>query len=136
MHGHARRYLPSQYCNSAMVHLKSANMPATPVMREEKREARASIGELEDAFVVMSWRDLITYGERIEHVISPSGRRFRVKSYTFWDMEEFASGMECGIKVRPEVGWRRWWPYKGWVSRGGPDDWFEPHEVGDLKRHG
>jgi hypothetical protein len=53
---------------------------------------------------------------------SPSARRFRVKSYAFWDMDEWASGMYVIVKVRPVAGWRRFWAYKAVETRGGPGD--------------
>ena len=52
----------------------------------------------------------------------PSGRRFRVKSNVFWDMEAWASGMYVIVKVYAEHGIRRWWPWKEVAVRGGPDD--------------
>ena len=91
-------------------------------MDAEKAEAKQLIREWQERFWEMSWPDLDAYGTRIEEVVTPSGRRFRVKTWTFWDMDEWASGMNCIIKVRPLKGWRKWWPYKDWAARGGPDD--------------
>jgi len=98
-------------------------------MSSAKADAKLIVRDREERLEAMPWRELIPYGTRREWVIAPSGRRFLVKTYTFWDMDEFASGMECGVRVYPESGWRRWWRYRGWVSRGGPDDWFEPADV-------
>jgi hypothetical protein len=91
-------------------------------MSLEKAEARRIIEEYQERFWAMSWPDLDSYGERVETIVTPSGRRFRVKTWTFWDMEEWASGMNCIIKVRPSRGWRRFWAYKDWAARGAPDD--------------
>ena len=91
-------------------------------MRGEKAEARQIIREREERFFNMSWSELDAYGKRVEEVVSPSGRRFSVTTQIFWDMEEWNSGMNCSIKVRPKTGWRKWWAYGGWADRGGPHD--------------
>jgi hypothetical protein len=39
----------------------------------------------------LSWEELDEYGKRVEEVVTATGRRFRVRSIAFWDMEEWAS---------------------------------------------
>jgi hypothetical protein len=91
-------------------------------MRPEKAEARQIIREWQERFWNMPWMELDAWGKQAEEVVSPSGSRFRVETSVFWDMKEWASGMNCTIKVRPKTGWRRWWAYSGWAARGSPDD--------------
>jgi hypothetical protein len=55
-------------------------------------------------------------------VAAPSGRRFRVVTGAFWDMDEWASGMNLYARAYAASGLRRWFPYKLWGARGGPDD--------------
>ena len=91
-------------------------------MGGEKTEARRVIEQYRERFWAMSWEDLDSYGRRTEKIVTPSGRRFRVETIVSWDTEEWASGMNCVIKVRPSSGWRRFWAYTDWAARGAPDD--------------
>jgi hypothetical protein len=75
-----------------------------------------------DEIAALSWEDLDAYGERAELQKAPSGRTFKVRSRAFWDMDEWASGMNISVKVRRSYGLRRLWGYKAWRTRGGPDD--------------
>jgi len=70
----------------------------------------------------LSWEELDAYGERAEELITASGRRFRVKSLAFWDLEEWASAMYVVVKVYPSRGLRRFWGYSAVETRGGWDD--------------
>jgi hypothetical protein len=74
------------------------------------------------ALAALSWEDLDAYGKRTEEVVSPTGRRFRVKSFVFWDMDEWASGMYIIVKAYPPSRWRRPFGYSAVETRGGPDD--------------
>ena len=69
-----------------------------------------------------SWEELDQYGKRVEEVVTASGRRFRVKSIAFWDMEEWASAMYVIVNVYPIPRWRRFWGYSAVETRGGWDD--------------
>jgi hypothetical protein len=91
------------------------------VSRRDKDEAESILRPRMEAMTRLSWVELDAYGEREETVESPSGRRYRVVTGAFWDMEEWASGMELYAKAYPESGRRRR-PYTLWASRGGPDD--------------
>jgi hypothetical protein len=46
----------------------------------------------------LSWEELDAHGKRTEEVVTPVGRRLRVKSIAFWDMEAWALGCtsSCG----------------------------------------
>ena len=88
----------------------------------EKAEAEAILRPRLDALYAMSWRELDCYGEKEEVVTTPGGRTFRVVTGAFWDMDEWASGMELYAKAYPESGLRRWFAYKLWGDRGGLDD--------------
>jgi hypothetical protein len=89
-------------------------------------EARALIRLKVEEIRALTWEELDTYGERVEEVVSSSGRRLRLKSSTFWDTEEWASGIYIVAKAYPVTGWRRWWPYREVTTRGGPDDLVPP----------
>ena len=88
----------------------------------ERTEALFVLGARVEALAGLSWEELDAYGEREEWVTCPSGRRLRVVTGAFWDMDEWQSGMELYAKAYAESGWRRRFPYKVWRSRGGPDD--------------
>ena len=85
---------------------------------EGAKLARATAEEIAAA----SWEELDAQEKRVRHVVTPSGRSFRVTSNVFWDMEPWASGMYVIVKAAPRRGWRRFWPYKAVRTRGGPDD--------------
>jgi hypothetical protein len=87
---------------------------------QDKDEAEAILRPRLEALTGLSWIEMDAYGEKEETVESPSGRRFRVVTGAFWDMDEWASGMELYAKAYPESGRRR--PYTLWASRGGPGD--------------
>jgi hypothetical protein len=89
---------------------------------EESEDAFAILRPRLEALEGLSWAEMDAYGEKQEFVRSPGGRQFRVVTGAFWDMKEWASGMELYAKAYAESGWRRRFPYKLWVSRGGPDD--------------
>jgi len=70
----------------------------------------------------LSWEELDAYGKRVQEVVTATGRRFRVKSIAFWDMEEWESGMYVIVRVYPIQRWRRFWGYSAVETRGGEDD--------------
>jgi hypothetical protein len=70
----------------------------------------------------LSWQELDAYGKRDEEVVTPTGRRLRVKAIAFWDMEAWASTMYVIVKVYPLPRWRRFWGYSAVETRGGWDD--------------
>jgi hypothetical protein len=88
----------------------------------EKDDAEAILRPRLDALTRFSWAELDAYGEKEEIVEAPAGQRFRVVTGAFWDMDEWASGMELYAKAYPELGSRRRRPYTLWAARGGPDD--------------
>ena len=67
-------------------------------------------------------RELDAYGKRDEQVVGKSGCVFRVRSHAFWDMDEWASGIQVNVKVYALRGLRSVWPYKASATRGGPSD--------------
>jgi hypothetical protein len=89
---------------------------------EERDDALAVLRPRLEALERLSWAEMDAYGEREEYVESAGGRRFRVITGAFWDMKEWASGMELYAKAYTESGWRRRVPYKLGSGRGGPDD--------------
>jgi hypothetical protein len=70
----------------------------------------------------LSWEQLDGYGKKSEEVVTPAGRRFRVKSIAFWDMEAWASAMYVIVRVYPIPRWHRFWGYGAVETRGGWDD--------------
>ena len=70
----------------------------------------------------LSWEELDAYGKRTEEVVTPIGRRLRIKSHVFWDMEEWASGIYVIVRVRPGKGWRRFLGESAVETRGDADD--------------
>jgi hypothetical protein len=85
-------------------------------------DERGVAEERGDEIAALSWEQLDAYGEREETIDAPIGDAFRVKSRAYWDMEDWASGMNISVKVYAPSGVRRIWGYKAWRTRGGPDD--------------
>lgn len=85
-------------------------------------EARTIAAEKLKTMEDLSWEELDAYEPRIEEATSSTGRRYRVSSVAYWDMEPWASGIEISVKVYPDRGARRFWPYKARGVRGGPND--------------
>ena len=84
--------------------------------------ARAKAKEI----ATLSWEELDAYGKRTEEVLTPMGRRLRVKSDVFWDMDEWDSGMYVVVRVRPGRGWRRLLGESAVETRGDYDDPVPP----------
>jgi hypothetical protein len=93
---------------------------------EEEREALEILRQRLDKLKRMPWAEVDAYGKRVEFVESPGGRRFRVVTMAFWDMDAWASDLLLSAKAtRGPIYWRR--RYRLFDSRGGPDDpTFEP----------
>jgi hypothetical protein len=70
----------------------------------------------------LSWEELDAYGKQVEDVVSPTGKRFRVKSIAFWDMDEWESRMYVIVRVYPTPRWHRFWGYSAVETRGDSDD--------------
>ena len=70
----------------------------------------------------LTWEELDAYGKREETVTTPSGATLRMKSLAYWDMDEWASGLDIVVKVYASSGLRRFWPYKPYAGRGDHDD--------------
>ena len=92
-------------------------MPRT-VPNEARRLAQATAADI----AALSWEELDAYGKRDEQVVGKSGCVFRVRSHAFWDMDEWASGIQVNVKVYALRGLRSVWPYKASATRGGPSD--------------
>jgi hypothetical protein len=94
----------------------------------ERDDAFALIRPRIDRWTSASWEELDRLeggGEVEEEAVAPSGKRYRVRTYAFWDMEPWESGMYVIVKVYGRSGWRKRWPYKGAIQRGDADDWPE-----------
>lgn len=87
-----------------------------------RAEGQALADAKADEVAALSWAELDAYGERVEAVTAPSGRPFRVKSRTSWDMKPWESGMNVSVKAYTASGLRRIWGYKAWRTRGSTDD--------------
>lgn len=90
-------------------------------------EGRALATAKAKAVASLRWEERDRYGQRVEDVVSPTGRTFRLKSFAFWDMEEWESAMYVIVQAYPSQGWRLWRSYKAVEVRGGPDDDEVPH---------
>jgi len=88
------------------------------VEEDPRRLAQARANEIAS----LSWEQLDAYGKQTEDVMTPGGRRYRVKAHVFWDMEEWASGMYVIVKVYPIPRWCRFWGYSAVETRGDVDD--------------
>jgi hypothetical protein len=99
---------------------------------DPRRIAQAKAKEIAS----LSWEELDAYGKREEVVLSPTGRRLRVKSVAFWDMEEWASGIYVIVKVYPTRGWRRIWGYSAVETRGDSDDLVPERPVSKSAERG
>ena len=89
---------------------------------DEKDEALAILRPRLEALTRMSWLEMDAHGEMEETVLSPGGRTFRVVTGAFWDMGEWASGMELYAEAYAESGPKSRRPYRLWASRGAPGD--------------
>ena len=85
-------------------------------------EARALAQATAADIAALSWEGLDAYGKRDEQTTGESGRVYRVKSHVFWDMDEWASGIQINVKVYAPRGLHHVWPYKASAGRGGPSD--------------
>ena len=74
----------------------------------------------------LSWEELDAYGKRTEEVVTPVGRRLRVTSNVFWDMDEWDSGLYVIVRVRPGWGLRRFLGESAVETRGDYDDPVPP----------
>ena len=90
----------------------------------EKSEARALIEQRLRHYQDADWIELneIILTPKIEELTTASGRRYRVKSRAWFDMEAWESGLYVDVYVYAERGLRRRWPYKGVTERGAPAD--------------
>src|SRR5438445_11666616 len=83
-------------------------------MRDDDAEAvRRAVKEGLAVLEAMSWDDLDQHETRIDTLIAPSGRRFRIRTWAYWDMEPWESDMWLVAEAQPEGGFFRWrWPVK------------------------
>jgi hypothetical protein len=89
---------------------------------EEEAEIRRVLRERVRSLEQLSWEELDRYQDRTEMITTASGAEYRVVSGANWETKEWDSGMELFAKAHARKGWRRWFPYTEWASRGGPDD--------------
>jgi hypothetical protein len=88
----------------------------------EQLEGRSIAEAKASEIAALSWLELDAFDEQVEDVTGPSGRSFRIRARTAWDMNEWASGMNIEVKAYAARGLRRYWPHKAWRTRGGADD--------------
>jgi hypothetical protein len=88
----------------------------------EEQEVRQFLRERVRAIEALSWEELDRYGKQTESLTTATGNTYRVVSRAYWDMEQWASGMEISAKAYAPSGWRRRWPYTAVGGRGGPTD--------------
>jgi hypothetical protein len=86
------------------------------------REGTAIAQQKAEEVAALSWDELDAFGKTVDEAVGPSGQRYRLTTFVFWDMEEWASDMYVIVKAAPTRGWRRYWPFKAVEVRGGPDD--------------
>ena len=91
----------------------------------ERADAKALIEPRIERWKHASWEEL----DRLESIsgieeeaLAPSGKPYRVRTHAFWDMEPWQSGMYVRVDVYGRSAWRKRWPYKGAIQRGGADD--------------
>jgi hypothetical protein len=92
------------------------------VHRVDEEDPRRIAGAKAKEIASLSWEQLDSYGKRAEEVLTPTGRRLRVTSIAFWDMEPWASVMYVIVRVYPRHGWRRPWGYAAVERRGEAGD--------------
>jgi hypothetical protein len=85
----------------------------------EAAEGRTLAQRKAEEVSALPWDELGRYDEKIEEVELPSGEKVRVKTFAFWDMDEWESDMRVSVKVYASRGWRRYWPWKASRVRGG-----------------
>jgi len=95
-------------------------------MRDADEEGRRIVREKVEALAGLRWEELDAYQEQIDHVRTALGRRYRVKSYAYWDGRSWETELHVVAKAYAANGWRRFKPYWDRRSRGGPDDLIPP----------
>ena len=85
----------------------------------EAAEARALAHRKAQEVSALPWDELDRYGEKVEEVELPTGKKARVKICAFWDMDDWESDMNVIVKVYAPRGCRRYWPWKAARVRGG-----------------
>jgi hypothetical protein len=93
-------------------------------MAEARELARKRLGEM----ATMPFDELL---QLIDHpvdseAIGPSGKRYRSKTFAFWDMEPHESDLYARVQVRGQ-GLRRYQRYYGVETRS-PENEFRPYE--------
>jgi len=94
----------------------------TVAVRTHANESRELVRRKAEEVAALSWDELDAYGKQTNYATTPSGQRLRIVTHVYWDMEEWASGIEIDVKAYAARGWRRFRPYKAHSVRGGPDD--------------
>ena len=90
-------------------------------VRDEDAEAvrgavKQGLAELE----AMSWNELDRHETRIDALVGPSGRRFRIRTWAHWDMDPWESDIWLVAEAQPERAFLRWrWPIKERALRRG-----------------
>ena len=92
------------------------------MVQASPNEAQALAQATAIDIAALSWEELDAFDKRDEQVTGDSGRVYRVKSHVFWDMDEWASGIQINVKVYAPHGLRHVWPYRASAVRGGPSD--------------
>jgi hypothetical protein len=73
---------------------------ATP----EQEDARGVLDEATATMEQLDWEALDGFEETVHEVSAASGRRFRLRRLTYWDMEPWASDLWIVVEARPIDG--------------------------------
>jgi len=93
---------------------------ASAQWRPRNRTTPAAFDEATAAMEMLSWEALDAFEEAVDEVCAASGRRFRVRRTTYWDMEPWASDLWIVVEARPiDRSTKRKRPYRKRTIRRG-----------------
>ena len=77
-------------------------------------EGKALAGEWLLELEGWDWDQLVPLAEKSleKQIEGPSGNRYRLLAYTFWDTYPWGSDLYIKVRVYPATGWRRWRGYR------------------------
>lgn len=86
----------------------------------ERDDAQSVLDQAVAEMEQLSWEALDAFEDATDDVSAASGRRFRVRRWTYWDMEPWASDLWIVVEAQPiDRSTRRKRPYRKRTIRPG-----------------